>query len=316
MADSIEKLAFVFPGQGSQSVGMLGALAQRHEQVKKTIEEAGQALGLDLWRLISEGPENELNRTENTQPALLAAGVACWRLWRDRGGAQPAFLAGHSLGEYTALVAAGSLGFADAVRLVAERGRQMQAAAPEGEGAMAAIIGLDDDVVASICEKAAESEVVSPANFNAPGQVVIAGHAGAVKRASELAKAEGAKRALPLPVSVPSHCSLMKQATEGLRGPLSVVEVAAPGIPVLHNVDASEREQPDTIRTALLEQLYSPVRWTATVRELARRGVTHLVECGPGKVLCGLAKRIDGQLNAFPVGEPENFEAALEALAS
>lgn len=314
MTETDDRLAFVFPGQGSQAVGMLGALAQDHAVVRETFEEASAVVGRDLWRLAQEGPEDELNRTENTQPALLAAGIACWRLWRQREGAAPALMAGHSLGEYTALVAAGALGFGDAVRLVAERGRQMQVAVPEGQGAMAAVIGLEDDAVAQVCREAAGEHVVSAANFNAPGQVVIAGHSQAVERAIEAAKAQGARRALMLPVSVPSHCELMHPAAEGLREPLQNTEVAAPKVPVLHNVDVRERGEAGAIREALLAQLHSPVRWTDTVRALARHGVTHVAECGPGKVLCGLVRRIERDLVALPLGEPAEFEAALERL--
>lgn len=310
--DSNQNLAFLFPGQGSQAVGMLGPLAARYRVVVDTFEEASEALDVDLWDLSQNGPEEWLNQTQNTQPALLAAGVACWRVWREQGGGPPAVMAGHSLGEYTALVAAGSLDFAAGVRLVAERGRRMQEAVPEGQGAMAAVIGLDDAEVEAACEAAAGGEVVNAANYNAPGQVVIAGAAAAVERALEEAKSRGAKRALRLPVSVPSHCALMKPAAEGLAASLEAVPFSRPEPGVLHNVDVSERAEARDIRDALLRQLYSPVQWTDTVRALADRGVTHVVECGPGKVLSGLARRIDRGLSVSQLGEPDDFTAALE----
>lgn len=313
--DSNRHLAFVFPGQGSQSVGMLGPLGARYRVVIDTFEEASEALNVDLWDLSQNGPESTLNQTRNTQPALLAAGVACWRVWLERGGPRPAVMAGHSLGEYTALVAAGSLDFADGIRLVAERGRRMQEAVPEGQGAMAAVIGLDDANVEAACEAAAGGEVVSAANYNAPGQVVIAGAALAVERALAEAKTRGAKRAMMLPVSVPSHCALMKPAAEGLAGSLEQVAFGAPEPAVLHNVDVSERSEAAAIREALLRQLYSPVRWTDTVRALTERGITHAVECGPGKVLSGLARRIDRGLSVSQMGEPQEVDAALEGLA-
>lgn len=310
--DSNQHLAFVFPGQGSQAVGMLGPLAARYRVVIDTFEEASEALGIDLWDLSQNGPEDALNQTRNTQPALLAAGVACWRAWREQGGAVPSVMAGHSLGEYTALVAAGSLDFADGIRLVAERARRMQEAVPEGQGAMAAVMGLDDAEVEAACEAAAGGEVISAANYNAPGQVVIAGAAGAVDRALEEARSRGAKRALRLPVSVPSHCALMKPAAEGLASSLEAVSFDSPDPGVLHNVDVAERAEAADIRDALLRQLYSPVRWTDTVRALVDRGVTEAVECGPGKVLSGLARRIDRNLAVSQLGEPDALNAALE----
>jgi len=312
MSDENDKLAFVFPGQGSQSVGMLSALAGEHGLVWETFGEASEALGLDLWGLAQQGPEEELNRTENTQPALLAAGVACWRVWRASGGAIPQVMAGHSLGEYTALVAAGALSFDDAVRLVAERGRQMQRAVPEGEGAMAAIIGLEDGQVEEACERAAGGEVVSPANYNAPGQVVIAGAAAAVARAMEVCRELGAKRVLELPVSVPSHCSLMLPAAEAMKARLDEVTIRAPQIPVVHNVDVATHDDADEIRSALLEQLHRPVRWTQTVRHMAGLGAGSFMECGPGKVLSGLNRRIERSLTALPLGDPEDLAKALE----
>ena len=306
-------LSFVFPGQGSQAVGMLAELAGAYPLVGDTFSEASAALGLDLWRLVQEGPAEELNLTHNTQPAMLAAGVAVWRVWQQQGGVQPAYLAGHSLGEYTALVAGGAIEFADAVRLVAERGRLMQAAVPEGTGAMAAILGLDDDQVRAACAQAAAGEVVEAVNFNSPGQVVIAGHAGAVARAVEAAKAAGAKRAVTLPVSVPSHCALMRPAAERLAQRLASMAVRVPQIPVLHNVDVAVASTPDAVRDRLARQLHSPVRWAETVRRLAAEGVTLIVEAGPGKVLAGLNKRIDKNLESVAAYDPTSLAAALEA---
>ncbi len=306
--------AFIFPGQGSQSLGMLNVLGETCPEVHATFAEASDALGYDLWALCQTGPETELNRTEKTQPALLAAGVAVWRAWQAAGGPAPALLAGHSLGEYTALVAAGTLDFAAAVKLVEFRGQAMQAAVPDGQGAMAAILGLDDADVAAACAEAAQGEVVSPVNYNSPGQVVIAGAAPAVARAIEACKARGAKRAVPLPVSVPSHCSLMQPAAEQLAERLAGVTVHAPQIPVLHNVDVRQHAEPDAIRAALVAQLHSPVRWVETVQALAAAGVRTLVEGGPGKVLAGLTRRIDKELTALPVFDPETLAAALTTL--
>lgn len=309
---SNQHLAFLFPGQGSQAVGMLGPLGARYRIVIDTFEEASEALDADLWEISQNGPEETLNQTQNTQPALLAAGVACWRVWREQGGAVPKVMAGHSLGEYTALVASGSLDFADGIRLVAERGRRMQEAVPEGQGAMAAVIGLDDADVEAACMAAAGDGVVSAANYNAPGQVVIAGAAGAVERALSEAKQRGAKRAMMLAVSVPSHCALMEPAAEGLAGSLEAVTFRPPEPAVLHNVDVTERADAAAIRDALLRQLYSPVRWTDTVHALVERGVSHAVECGPGKVLSGLARRIDRSLAMSQLGEPRDFEAMID----
>jgi [acyl-carrier-protein] S-malonyltransferase len=306
-------LSFVFPGQGSQAVGMLAELAAAYPLVGDTFAEASAALGLDLWRLVQEGPAEELNLTHNTQPAMLAAGVAVWRVWQQQGGVQPAYLAGHSLGEYTALVAGGAIEFADAVRLVAERGRLMQAAVPEGTGAMAAILGLDDDQVRAACAQAAAGEVVEAVNFNSPGQVVIAGHAGAVARAVEAAKAAGAKRAVTLPVSVPSHCALMRPAAERLAQRLASMAVRVPQIPVLHNVDVAVASTADAVRDRLARQLHSPVRWAETVKRLVAEGVTLVVEAGPGKVLAGLNKRIDKNLESVAAYDPASLAAALEA---
>lgn len=306
-------LAFVFPGQGSQAVGMLAELARVYPAVSDTFAEASAALGFDLWRLVQDGPAEELNLTHNTQPAMLAAGIAVWRVWEREGGPLPAFLAGHSLGEYTALVAGGAIGFADAVRLVAERGRLMQAAVPEGTGAMAAILGLDDDQVRAACVQAAAGEVVEAVNFNSPGQVVIAGHSGAVARAIEAAKAAGAKRAVALPVSVPSHCALMRPAAEQLALRLAAATVRVPATPVLHNVDVSVAQTADAVRDHLARQLHSPVRWVETVQRLVAEGVTLVVEAGPGKVLAGLTKRIDKNLESVAVFDPAGLAAALEA---
>lgn len=306
-----DKTAFVFPGQGSQSVGMLAELGEAYSQVRETFEEASQALGDDLWNLTQQGPAEALNRTDRTQPAMLAAGVAVWRVWQARGGAEPAYMAGHSLGEYTALVCADVLDFTDAIRLVAERGRFMQEAVPEGKGAMAAVLGLEDDVIRQVCAEAAQGAVVEAVNFNAPGQVVVAGDRDAVDRACEAAKAAGAKRALPLPVSVPSHCALMRPASERLAQALADVAIQAPRIPVVHNVDVSLAAEPDAIRSRLVQQLYSPVRWVETVQWLARQGVGRLVEAGPGKVLAGLTKRIDRGLGAQPVFDPVTLDKAI-----
>ncbi|MEJ2424906.1 MAG: ACP S-malonyltransferase [Candidatus Thiodiazotropha sp.] len=312
MSDSIYSM--VFPGQGSQSIGMSSDLAASYPVVKQTYEAASDALGYDLWSLVQKGPDEQLNKTENTQPAMLTAGVAVWRVWQQQQGPSPAWLAGHSLGEYTALVCAGSLEFEAAVRLVAERGKFMQSAVPEGSGSMAAILGLEDDAVRDVCQSAAASEVVEAVNFNSPGQVVIAGDKGAVERACELAKAAGAKRALPLPVSVPSHCALMKPAADRLSERLADIEIQSPRIPVIHNVNVSETEDVDTIRALLSAQLYSPVRWVETVRKMAAAGSTTLLEAGPGKVLAGLTKRIDRGLSGIAVYDTKSLTQALEAL--
>jgi [acyl-carrier-protein] S-malonyltransferase len=304
-------LGMVFPGQGSQAVGMLSGLAESSPQVGETFDQANDVLGYDLWHLVQQGPADELNQTGNTQPAMLAAGVAVWRAWQARGGPLPAVMAGHSLGEYTALVCAGSLQFAEAIALVAERGRCMQSAVPEGVGAMAAILGLDDAVVAGVCEAAAAGEVVSPVNYNSPGQVVIAGHATAVERATALAKEAGAKRAVLLPVSVPSHCSLMTSAASEFAARLAQVDFQSPQIPVIQNVDAAAHTSTVTIRDNLGRQLYSPVLWTGSVQAMAARGVTRIVEAGPGKVLAGLCKRIDKTITAEAVHDAASLEAAL-----
>jgi [acyl-carrier-protein] S-malonyltransferase len=294
---------------------MLADLASAFPSVTETFQQASDALGYDLWHLVQEGPEAELNQTDRTQPAMLAAGVAVWRVWREEGGPQPAFMAGHSLGEYSALVCAGALRFEDAVSLVADRGRFMQEAVPVGEGAMAAILGLGDDEVRDVCAAAAQGEVVEAVNFNSPGQVVIAGSAAAVDRAVAAAKEAGAKRALKLAVSAPSHCALMKPAAERLAERLQDIEVATPGIPVIHNADVMAFSDPREIRAALVKQLHHPVRWVETVRHMVAQGVDSLVECGPGKVLAGLNKRIERRMPALPVMDRETLEKALEATA-
>ncbi len=304
-------LAFVFPGQGSQSVGMLADLAAAYPQVEATFAEASEVLGYDLWKLVQEGPAEELNQTHITQPAMLSAGVAVWRVWNEKGGAQPAVMAGHSLGEYTALVCAGALAFKDAVALVAERGRLMQEAVPAGTGAMAAILGLEDQQVADVCAAAAEGQVLSPVNFNSPGQVVVAGHAEAVNRAVEGAKEAGAKRALLLPVSVPSHCALMQPAADKLAERLAGIEVKAPAIPVINNVDVAVTDDAAAIRDALVRQLHSPVRWVETVQKMAADGVDALIECGPGKVLAGLNKRIERDMAADALFDSAGLDKAL-----
>jgi [acyl-carrier-protein] S-malonyltransferase len=280
-------------------------------EIRATFAEASEALGEDLWALVADGPPDLLNRTVNTQPAMLAAGVAAWRAWRGAGGAAPVLLAGHSLGEYAALVAAGALDFADAVRLVRFRAEAMQAAVPEGVGAMAAILGLDDDVVRAVCGEAAAGEVVEAVNFNSPGQVVIAGNEAAVGRAMALAKEKGARRALPLPVSVPSHSSLMRPAADRLRTHLQGIQFKAPAIRVLHNTDVQSHAEPDAIRDALAKQLHTPVRWVETVRALKAGGVGRVIECGPGKVLAGLNKRIDDSLPTLALVDEASLAAAL-----
>ena len=307
--------AIVFPGQGSQSVGMLGALGEAFPVVRQTYAEASEVLGYDLWRLVQAGPETELDRTERTQPALLAAGVAVWRVWQEQGGAAPVVMAGHSLGEYTALVCAGALAFPDAVALVAERGRYMQDAVPQGAGAMAAVLGLADEQVLAACEQAAQGEVVSAANFNAPGQVVVAGAAAAVQRAVEAARSAGAKRAVVLAVSVPSHCALMRPAAVRLTERLAALSIRTPGIPVLHNVDAAPRPDADGIREALAAQLYRPVRWTECVRAMAARGASAYLEAGPGKVLSALNRRIVAEAAVLPLGDPDGLQVALARTA-
>jgi [acyl-carrier-protein] S-malonyltransferase len=306
--------AFVFPGQGSQAVGMLAELAAQYPVVGETFAAASAAVGYDLWQVVQEGPAERLNQTDVTQPAMLAAGVATWRVWLARGGKAPAVMAGHSLGEYTALVCAGALAFEEAVALVQERGRFMQGAVPAGVGAMAAILGLEDAVVRDVCAQAAQGGVVSAVNFNSPGQVVVAGEADAVNRAVELAKAAGAKRSVLLPVSVPSHCALMRPAAERLAERLAGITIKTPAIPVITNVDVAEASTAEAIRDALVRQLHSPVRWVESVQAMAARGVDTLVECGPGKVLVGLNKRIDKAMGTHALVDPASLDAALAAL--
>lgn len=307
--------AFVFPGQGSQAVGMLAELGAQHAIVLDTFAEASQALGYDLWSLVQQDPEEQLNQTDKTQPAILAASIAIWRLWLAEGGARPAYVAGHSLGEYSALVAAGSLPFADAVKLVERRGQLMQQAVPAGQGGMAAILGLEDADVLAACAEAAQGEVVSAVNFNAPGQVVIAGSAQAVERAIEACKARGAKRAMALPVSVPSHCELMRPAAEQFAAAVQAVAWQAPEIALVQNVSAAVVTDLETLKRDLLAQLYSPVRWVESMVGLHDQGVTDLVECGPGKVLSGLNKRCVKGINTHNLDTPEAFAAARAALA-
>ena len=304
-------LAFVFPGQGSQSVGMLAELAAAHGEVKAAFDEASQGAGVDLWALSQQGPEDQLNCTENTQPALLAASVAAWRVWRKLDGAQPAQLAGHSLGEYSALVCAGALSLHDAAALVAERGRLMQAAVPAGTGAMAAILGGDDAQIAQVCEEVAQGQVVAPANYNSPGQLVIAGNAEAVDRALARLAELGVKKAIRLAVSVPSHCMLMRDAADRLGERMASIAWQPPAIPVIQNAEAKSYSSLDEIRGALQRQLYLPVRWTECVQALAAGGAARIAECGPGKVLAGLVKRIDKGLEARAIGTPAELDAAL-----
>lgn len=307
----MNKLAFIFPGQGSQSLHMLQDLAQSHSIVEQTFQEASKVLGYDLWQLVQEGPEERLNQTEFTQPAILAASVAIWRVWCAAGGAQPVIMAGHSLGEYSALVCANALDFQTAIELVALRGRLMQEAVPEGQGAMAAIVGLADDEVRAVCDKAAAGDVVIPANYNAIGQVVIAGSTPAVERAVVLAKEAGAKIAKLLPVSVPSHCQLMEPAAHKLADALAKIKIHTPEIPVLHNVDVKTHTEAGAIRAVLVKQLYSPVRWVETVQHIAAQGINLSIECGPGKVLAGLCKRIVKELEVISIGESEALQKAL-----
>lgn len=310
-----KRLAFVFPGQGSQAVGMVSTLAEKYTEIEGTFDQASEILGYDLWELVENGPGQELNITAKTQPALLVASVAIWNLWSLKSGPAPVVMAGHSLGEYSALVCAGILDFADAITLVADRGRYMQEAVPEGSGSMAAILGLDNDQVENICVEAAQGQIVSAANFNSPGQVVIAGHCAAVKRAVELAKNAGARRSIILPVSVPSHCALMEPAAGQFAERLKGIKFAAGRVPVIHNVDVSYKSGPEAIRQALVNQLSRPVRWVETIEMMKRLGITFIVECGPGKVLSSLIKRIDRTLQTFPVSDPESLEMALSVLA-
>jgi [acyl-carrier-protein] S-malonyltransferase len=315
MAKQQPTLAFVFPGQGSQQVGMLKEIAHRFPIIEDIFAQSGKDLGKDLWELVQNGPESSLNETVNTQPALLTASVALWRVWQSQGGPLPKLLAGHSLGEYSALVCANALSLTDAVKLVALRGKLMQEAVPQGLGAMAAIIGLDDQILKGVCIEAAQGEVVAPANFNTIGQTVIAGYTPAVERAVTLAKNKGAKRAIVLPVSVPSHCDLMKPAALGLAKALTHIHISMPTIPVIHNVDVEMSSHPDDIRERLVQQLYLPVRWVETVQRLAKEGIQNIVECGPGKVLAGLIKRIDPALRTMSIETPDELMNTLESNA-
>jgi len=311
LSPSSSTMAFVFPGQGSQFLGMLAELASEFAIVKATFEEASAGAGADLWSMSQQGPEDALNRTENTQPALLAAGVAVWRVWLEQGGAPPSQLAGHSLGEYTALVCAGVLSLHDAAGLVAERGRLMQAAVPQGVGAMAAILGGDDAQIAQVCAEVAQGQVVAPANFNAPGQLVIAGHSEAVDRALIKLSELGVRKAVKLAVSVPSHCALMRGAADQLTKKFETISWSAPKIPVIQNADAKSYDAVEDIRAALARQLYLPVRWTDCMHALASRGIARVAECGPGKVLTGLLKRIERAIDGRALGAPAELAQAL-----
>ena len=307
-------LAFVFPGQGSQSLGMLAKLADHYPEVQQTFDRASEVLNKDLWRIVSEGPEELLSQTQITQPAMLSAGYAVWRIWCSKSNIRPEWMLGHSLGEYTALVCAEAIDFEDAIRLVAERGRLMQEAVPEGTGAMAAILGLEDHEVVKVCLDAQESEIVSPANYNAPGQVVIAGHTTAVDRAIILAKQAGAKKSIKLAVSVPSHCQLMEGAAHNFAELLSTVNVQSPQMTLIHNSDVCAHGAPEVIRNVLKEQLYKPVRWSDGIRFVRNQGVTNFVECGPGKVLFSLNKRIANDVQHLTVYDPDTLNQALEQL--
>jgi len=310
--------AFVFPGQGSQSVGMLAAFAAADPLIRDTFAEASNVLGYDLWQLVSAGPLEDLNATERTQPAMLSAGVATWRLWQKRGGATPALVCGHSLGEFSALVAAGAMRFADAVQLVRQRGEFMQQAVPVGVGGIAAVLGLDDDVIREACLEAAGDEVVEPVNFNSPGQVVIAGHAAAVTRALAACKARGAKRAVLLPMSVPAHSQLMKPAAERFGERLAALHLRAPSIPFWSPVDCQPHADPQDIRALLQRQLASPVQWTSLVRAVVAAGTTRFVECGPGKILTSLNRRIERrqEIHCEALEDPASLDAALEHMGA
>lgn len=307
-------LAFIFPGQGSQQLGMLSELAERYAVVRSTFEEASTTLGYDLWNLVQDGPVEELNRTDITQPAILAASVAVWRVWKELEGARPAWLAGHSLGEYSALVCSGAMDFADGIRLVRKRGEFMQEAVPSGQGAMAAILGLDADKVEEACAVSAQGEVVAAVNYNAPGQIVIAGNVAAVERAILACQQAGARRAMPLPVSVPSHCELMRPAAEQLANELNLIQLSKPRVPVVQNVHAAPETEVAAIRENLVAQLFKPVRWIESIEFMAQQGVDTYVECGPGKVLVGLNKRIVKTAKSLAVNDPDSVLAALELL--
>jgi len=305
------KTGFIFPGQGSQKVGMLSELAERFDSVQSTFTEASEVLGYDLWKLIQEGPAEELSKTHITQPAILTSSVAIWRLWNEQGGGAPDLVAGHSLGEYSALVCAGVLAFTDAVGLVQKRGLYMQNAVPLGVGAMAAIVGLEDDKIVAACDEARQGEEVAAVNFNSPGQVVIAGHTGAVARAGDLCKAAGAKRALPLPVSAPFHSILMKPAAEQFATDLEAVALSTPEIPVMQNFGLETPESPDRIRENLVNQIFNPVPWVATINKFADAGISRVLEIGPGKVLNGLNKRIVPEMAVLSINEPAGLNDAL-----
>lgn len=306
-----QNLAFVFPGQGSQKIGMLADLAANHPIVTQTFAEASQVLGYDLWDLVQNGAQDDINLTERTQPLLLTASVAVWRVWLEKNGVKPALLSGHSLGEWSALVCAGVVAFTDAVKLVQQRGKFMQEAVPAGQGAMFAIIGLDDALILEACKKAEQGEVVSAVNFNSPGQVVIAGTAAAVERAGVLCKEAGAKRALPLPVSAPFHTSLMRPAADRLAEQIAATEFKAPQIPVVHNVTAQTEADPQKIKALMIEQIYSAVRWVECVNTMSTAGITVTVECGPGKVLSGLNKRINAELTTLSIEKSEEVDNVL-----
>ena len=306
-----EQIALVFPGQGSQKIGMLADIAEKFSQVGEAFAEASEVLGYDLWDRAQNGTQEEINMTECTQPLLLTASVAMWRIWQDQEGIKPVLMAGHSLGEWSALVCSGAVAFKDAVTLVRQRGAYMQEAVPAGQGAMAAIIGLDDDKIVAACEAASQGEVVSAVNFNSPGQVVIAGHAAAVQRAIDACKEAGAKRGLPLPVSAPFHTSLMKPAADRLADAILKTTFTSPEIPVVHNVHAAIESDPEVIKRKMIEQIYMPVLWVDCVNALASKGATTLVECGPGKVLTGLVKRINGDLTGVGTDNLAGLEAAI-----
>lgn len=310
----INKLAFIFPGQGSQSVGMLKELAVKYAVIEETFGDASDVLGYDLWSLIQNGPAAELNKTDKTQPAMLTSGVAVWKTWNLLDGQKPDVMAGHSLGEYTALVCSGALEFETAVKLVSERGRLMQQSVPAGTGAMAAILGLDDELIISLCDKGAQGEVVSAVNFNSPGQVVIAGMESAVNRVIELARESKAKRAILLPVSVPSHCALMEPAASQMKQLLENVEISEPKVAVVNNVDVEINTDTNKIKDSLVRQLISPVRWVESINKIAHAGIETVMECGPGKVLTALNKRIDRSLITLPLHDPESLTQALDQI--
>ncbi|CAI8155342.1 MAG: Malonyl CoA-acyl carrier protein transacylase [Cellvibrionales bacterium UBA7375] len=307
----MSNLAFVFPGQGSQKIGMLAELAEQNPIIETTFNEASEGLGYDMWQLIQQGTQEDINLTQRTQPILLTCSVAIWRLWNQKQGASPSQMAGHSLGEWSALVCANVIDFADGLKIVEARGKYMQQAVPVGQGAMAAIIGLDDQAILEACNEASVLGVVDAVNFNAPGQVVIAGSNEAVERAMEICKVAGAKRALPLPVSAPFHTSLMKPAVDNLADMVNAVTFRSPEVPIMHNVHAQNEQDPQAIKALMIEQIYSPVKWVDCVRQLKQSGVSTLVECGPGKVLSGLVKRIDRELTAVATESAADFDAAL-----